>query len=418
MDLDNNREFIESAVLFNLTKKGNLEKFNFFEHDFKVYRNVYKFIKDYVNTYEDPPSAEILYNEYPNLEERTGVGFEYSVERFENAVISSKIRDAVTDNNSEDLRHNPKEALSRILTALSNIDVGRDRNLDLYNSGNLDRLDQYRDRVAKRNTNVSGLMGIPTSFKSLNNVGVGWMPGELISVFARPTIGKTWMCIHSAATAIREGFKTLLISTEMPTESISMRLDVVLANMMGYNLSHSALRRGDEINESQYMDFLSKADQKSLLVCDGISGKVSITLDDISNLIRQNKPEFVVIDGVYLLSTGTSKKQAWEQSHELFYGLKNLAISMGIPIMVTTQATREVVDEYTHPKPSQVAFGDALFRAADVVISMCTLSQVEYNKRSVSFQKYRDGELLKDLTVMHWDVDNGNIEERPDYLEI
>ena len=83
--------------------------------------------------------------------------------------------------------------------------------------------------------------------------------------------------------------------------------------------------------------------------------------------------------------------------------------------MVSTQATREVADEYTHPKTNQVAFGDALFRAADVVISMCTVSENEQDKRSVFFQKYRDGELLKNLTVMHWDVDNGNIEERPEY---
>jgi replicative DNA helicase len=411
-------EFIESAVLFKLTKKENFNKFKFSVQDFHLYAKQYKFIAQYVDRCGSPPSVEVLHNEFPELDESSKTQkFEFALEQFEEASIGRQTIRAFRDVDSI-INENPKQALSNILTSLANIRVGMDRNLDLYNSGSLDRLEEYRDRVDKRNKNASGLMGIPTSFTSLNDVGVGWMPGELISVFARPTIGKTWMCIHSAATAIREGFKTLLISTEMPTQSMNMRLDVVLANMMGYNLSHSALRRGDKINEAEYIDFLSKADQKSLLVCDGISGHISITLEDISNLIRQNKPEFVVIDGVYLLNTGTSKKQAWEQSHELFYGLKNLAISMEIPIMVTTQATREVVDEFTHPKTNQVAFGDALFRAADVVISMCTLSEIEDDKRSISFQKYRDGELMKDLTVMHWDVDNGNIEERPDYLNI
>ena len=33
----------------------------------------------------------------------------------------------------------------------------------------------------------------------------------------------------------------------------------------------------------------------------------------------------------------------------------------------------------------------------------------------VQFQKYRDGELPRDLTVMQWHVDNGDIQELPDY---
>ena len=407
--------FIESAILFKLTKKENFEKFAFSVKDFYVHASAYGFLTKYYDQHTLLPSVDVLQEEYPDLDTSSmTANFEYALKQFEDATLRQQTIQ-VFRNADNLIAENPQRALSNILTGISNIRIGMDDNINLYNAGNLDRLEEYKTRVTERNRNDSGLMGIPTSFQSINEFGVGWMPGELISMFARPTIGKTWMCVHSVATAIREGFKTLFISTEMPTRSISMRLDVVLANMMGYKLSHSAIRRGDKINEEEYTRFLSAAAQRSLLVCDGISGQVSITLDDIATLIRQNKPEFVVIDGVYLLSTGTSKKQAWEQSHELFYGLKNLAISTEIPIMVSTQATREVADEFTHPKTSQVAFGDALFRAADVVISMCTLSQIETDKRSVYFQKYRDGELLKNLTVMHWDVDNGNIVERPEY---
>ncbi len=410
-----NNAFIESAVLFKLTEKENFDKFNFSVNDFYVHADAYKFITKHYDEEAELPSVEVLQAEFPNLDiSSKSHNFNQALKQFKESSIKQQAIQ-VFRNATTLLDENPQRAVSHILTSLSNIKIGVDENIDLYNSGNLSRLEEYKTRVDKRNRNGTSLMGIPTSFQSLNDYGVGWMPGELISMFARPTIGKTWMCVHSVATAIKAGFKTLFISTEMPAQSINMRLDVVLAYMMGYNLSHSSLRRGDKIDEEEYTKFLTHANQKSLLICDGISGKVSITIEDIATLIRQHKPEFVVIDGVYLLSTGVSKKQAWEQSHELFYGLKNLAISTEIPIMVSTQATREVADEYTHPKTNQVAFGDALFRAADVVISMCTVSENEQDKRSVFFQKYRDGELLKNLTVMHWDVDNGNIEERPEY---
>ena len=68
---------------------------------------------------------------------------------------------------------------------------------------------------------------------------------------------------------------------------------------------------------------------------------------------------------------------------------------------------------FTPPRADQVAFGDALIRAADVALAMCGIEQDD-QKRLVQFQKYRDGELARDTTVMQWAVDNGIIEEVPD----
>ena len=47
-------------------------------------------------------------------------------------------------------------------------------------------------------------------------------------------------------------------------------------------------------------------------------------------------------------------------------------------------------------------------------MAMCALENQD-DKRVVQFQKYRDGELPRDLTVMNWNVDNGDILELPEY---
>ena len=150
------------------------------------------------------------------------------------------------------------------------------------------------------------------------------------------------------------------------------------------------------------------------MVCDHIAGQVGISTEAINSLVRKHNPELVVIDGVYLISTGDKRQAVWEQSHSLFYGLKNLATATNTPIVVSTQATREASNMYTPPRADQVAFGDALIRASDVAISMCQL-QNEDDKRVVQFQKYRDGKLAKEMTVMNWEVNNGDIKELPDY---
>ena len=218
-----------------------------------------------------------------------------------------------------------------------------------------------------------GLIGIRTPFKSINTTGMGWQQGDLVSAFARPTVGKTWLCVKIAAEAILDNRRVLLVSTEMSKRSIEMRMDVVLANMMGYKLSHRAIRSGQPINEAEYRKFLSATNSNKLLVCDHINGEDSISLPSIAGLMRKYSPDLTVVDGVYLISTSDSRKAAWEQSHSLFYGMKNFALAQNTAIMVSTQATRDASNMFAPPRADQVAFGDALIRASDVALSMCLI---------------------------------------------
>ena len=406
-------EYIESAVVFGLDTKTNLRAFKHTEKDFAKHGDAYSFVLSYFDDYGEFPSPEVLTENFPTLDNTAqSVNFDYATELFKDQVLQRQIVRTVQAQ-KELVKENPKKALANIMVGLTDIEIVFDEDVQSYDDGTLDRLDEWKERTKKRKLG-DGLMGVPTSFASINSTGVGWMPGELIAMFARPTIGKTWLCVHSAATAVRRGFRTLLISTEMTKTAINMRLDVVLANMMGYSFSHRDLRHGNSLDEEQYTKFLQESNQQALLVCDHISGQMGISLESIAGLVRKHNPEFVVIDGVYLISTNDSKKAAWEQSHALFYGLKNLATSTNTPILVSTQATREAANMFTPPRADQVAFGDALIRASDVAMAMCALED-EDNKRLVQFQKYRDGELAKDLTVMQWNVDNGEIGELTDF---
>jgi len=406
-------DYIESAVVFGLDSKFNLRSFKYIEKDFAKHADAFKFVVKYFDDYGEFPSSDVLCENFPTLDKTAqSTNFDYAVELFSQQVLTRQITQKIQAQRDL-LKENPKQALSNIMVGLTDIEVVFDEDVQAYDAGTSDRLDEWKERTKKRQLG-EGLMGVPTSFKTINSTGVGWMPGELISMFARPTVGKTWMCVHAAATAVKNGHKTLLISTEMPVSAMNMRMDVVLAQMMGYNLSHTALRRGDPIDEQEYEKFLQETNGNSLLVCDHISGQLGISLEAIASLIRKHNPEFVVIDGVYLISTADSKKAMWEQSHALFYGLKNLATSTHTPIMVSTQATRDASNMFTPPRADQVAFGDALIRAADVAFAMCQLEDAD-DKRMVQFQKYRDGELPTDMTIMQWSVNNGDIVELPDY---
>ena len=405
-------EFIESGLIFNLLDEVTQRKFKYSPNDFAKHGDAFRFITNYFDKYREYPESQILCENYPALDEAAKtLKFEYALDTFKNQVLFRNI--VGTLNASRDLlTEKPKQALSRIMTGLNDLDVIWDGDIIQYNKDATFRFDKWKMKNHRREMGEQ-IIGIRTPFKSVNRTGVGWMKGELASIFARPTVGKSWLCVDVAVQAVLDGHKTLLISTEMPEEAMSLRADVVMSHHMGYNFSHTALRTGLPIDEDKYKEFLQKLGGRPFLICDHIDGQIGISLDSIAALVRKYTPELVVIDGVYLV-TGMSKGKAmWEANHSLFYGLKGLATTTNTPFVVSTQATRDASDLFLPPRPDQVAFGDAMIRASDIALSLFK-DETNEQQRKIQFQKYREGELPSDIITLSWNVDAGNIEEVED----
>ena len=388
---------------------GNYKQFTYSGKDFVEHADAYLFIQEHIDEYKEFPKTELLLEKFNTLKpEAQSINFNYALSEFSKQVMFRHIVNAFA-NNKTLLRENPKKALGTIMDSLNDVEILHDADVNQYDTGGIDRYEEWQKRSSIRKMG-DDLIGIRTPFRMVNATGVGWQKGDLITAYARPTVGKTWLCCKLAADAILSGHKTLLVSTEMPTSSIALRMDVLLAHSTGYELSHTALRTGYKIDEEKYKEFLQKTNFKNLLVCDHISGEDSISLPSITNLVRKYKPQVLIIDGVYLVSTHDSNKAAWEQSHSLFYGLKTMALSTNTTVIASTQATRDAANMYTQPTASQVAFGDALIRASDVAVSMCMV-EGEPKLREIAFQKYRDGDLGGREAEFIWDVDKGRIEE-------
>ena len=404
-----NYEYVESGIILNIKEKATLDNFPFKAKDFAVHGKAFTFVTNFYDDFQDFPSKKVLAENFPDLDINVpSTDFEYLTQEFRKQVIFRKVVESF-QRNKENLMTDPKMALAKIMDGLEDINVVYDEDVTYYDSSNLDRLEEYESKIKLRKLG-DGLMGIPTPFSTINRTGVGWQPADLVSFFARPTVGKTWMCIQTAAIAIMKGYRTLFISSEMPTSAINLRMDVIIANMKGYDFSHRALRNGDPIDKEKYKEFLQSLDEKNLLVCDHIEGESTISIGSIQALIRKHNPDFVVVDGIYLVSSGDGRKAMWEQNHSLFYGMKNICLATNKPIFVSTQATREAADIFTPPRVDQVAFGDALIRASDMAVAMCKVEESD-EQRMVQYQKYRDGILPSDTSLLRWDVDKGHIEE-------
>ena len=195
----------------------------------------------------------------------------------------------------------------------------------------------------------------------------------------------------------------------MPANQIALRIDVVLGNMLGYNFSHDAMRRGEGLDEKEYEKFLTEIENKNMLVCDHIE-QSAISLPGITSLVRKYRPKVLIIDGIQLLSSGSRNNSSWEKMGDLFYGVKNLCMTHDLVGVISTQANRNASDLFRSPRANEVALGDALLQASDVAMSM-SLVENEDNKRQIQLQKYRDGIPPVNAVTMDWDVDIGLISE-------
>ena len=132
----------------------------------------------YLDNYGELPSTNTICENYPTLDDAaTNLTFDYALDTFKDQVLFRQVVGSFQKNKAM-LLEKPKDAYAQIVTALQDIGLVYDEDITNYDSGHIER---YNDWKRKHELRQEGMMGIPTSFKSINDTGVGWMPGELIS---------------------------------------------------------------------------------------------------------------------------------------------------------------------------------------------------------------------------------------------
>jgi len=405
--LPKNYSFIESALVLNLETRQDLNKIPFRPSHFSLHGDTFQFILEYLDEYEDLPKQELLLEKFPDLDkDSVGTNLDYSINEFRNQILFREARDVIR-NNQGVIETEPRVFINNVISGLSDVDIDFSEDIIAYNDGSSNRLEEYKQR--KENRNQMKIRGITTPFKSINNTGTGFIPGELISIFARPSVGKTWMGVLVAAIAASKNHRIVFVTPEMTNDEVSYRIDVVLGRLEGYNFSHYGLTRGQGVNEDEYKSFLNSSNARNLLMADQ-TGRGRMSIGKVATLVRKYKPDMLVIDGIHLLDH-EGHTQMWEKAYNLFYDLKDLCTAHKIVGFVTTQAKKEAAENFfTAPTTNQVVFGDGLMQASDIVFSMCPVRN-EQMQRRVQLQKYRGAPPPFESTKLDWDVDSGKIME-------
>lgn len=216
----------------------------------------------------------------------------------------------------------------------------------------------------------------------------GLRPGKLYCLAARPSVGKS-----SAARAIGlniafGGHPVLLLSQEMPGDEVA---DCAIAQLGG--IESDRLQTG-RLADSDWTGVTDAAEQLSHLPF-WVDDDGGLTIHQIRGKARSVKGLRVLVVDYLQLSTSTLKGASTnDQVAEITKGLKQLALQMGLAVVVLSQLNREVEKRADRePQLSDLRDSGAIEQDIDAAVMLWTVREPSDGPRLVGWKvpKHRGG---------------------------
>ncbi|MGI6549271.1 MAG: replicative DNA helicase [Syntrophomonadales bacterium] len=239
----------------------------------------------------------------------------------------------------EELLMGAEEELTN-LTALEN-DDHVDTPAQLANLGyeEVERRYLRFKEINEINKGVLPLDGLPTGFDSLNNVTLGYKPGDLIILGAQTGHGKTAFALHTAKSVTIEHKTNLLyLNTEMSRVQIALRWGSILSQV-----EHEKLRSGD-LTSGEFSRVLQGYSHLSS------SGFYSypcpnLTPEKIVSIARKFKAQYdikmLILDYVGRMEKISANYAEWQILEQVVKTQKMLAQNLGIAVMCLVQLNED-----------------------------------------------------------------------------
>lgn len=210
--------------------------------------------------------------------------------------------------------------------------------------------------------------GIPTGFETLDKKLHGWQPGNTIIVGARTGVGKSVCAIDFSLAAAYAGSSVLFFSMEMTLQEIMQRYIACLTGV-----SINKLATGD-MNDEQ-LEEVMKAKKK----VDTLKIKVDTSQDStieyiMSTASKQAQSEtgldLVIIDYLGLIKYTGKRDDKQNQTADISRALKEMAMTMQIPVIALVQLDNRVKGEEADEEPTLAYIRDsgAIANDANVII--------------------------------------------------
>ena len=244
------------------------------------------------------------------------------------------------------------------------------------------------DRLDELQKLGTGLRGVPTGFKSLDNILAGMQDSNLLILAARPGVGKTAFGLNVARyVAVEKKLPVCIFSLEMSKEELVDRLLVRQGLIDAWKLKTGQLSSTDFDSLSEAMGILAEAP----LYIDDTPGLTVTELRTKARRLQVDKGiKFIVVDYLQLMHGNTRDNRVQEVS-EISQGLKNLARELKVPILALAQLSRAMEARGGRPRLSDLRESGSIEQDADVVMFLYREDEEVREIVTCSIEKHRNG---------------------------
>ena len=225
----------------------------------------------------------------------------------------------------------------------------------------------------ERVQNSSGITGVHSGFYQLDQFTMGWQPGNLIVLGARPSVGKTAFALNLARNAaVTFGEGVGFFSLEMTILELMDRLIATESGISSDKLK-GKLKMCPE--EWQILERSISRIVKAPIYIDETPG---ITLTEFTTkakrMVREKGVKIIFVDYLQLMHSGRPQQGGFSKVQEvtdISNTLKATAKELGIPIIALAQLNRNLMNRMSSngkPMLSDLKDSGSIEQDADIVM--------------------------------------------------
>lgn len=265
-----------------------------------------------------------------------------------------------------------------------------------------DELGAAYERIEKLHQGERGLRGVSTGFDELDNYLSGLQPSDLIVLGARPSLGKTALCLDIARkAAIKNNIPVGIFSLEMSRDQVIDRLIAAEAQVALWRLRTGRLNKTDEVEFEMIREALDRLSKAPIFIDDAPSANIIQLRSMARRLQIENGLGLLVVDYLQLIQPRTHTDNMVSAMTEVSRGLKGLARELKVPVLAAAQLSRAVEQrDHKIPRLSDLRETGAIEQDADVVLFIyrkdrdkLDLEPEEQNTADIIIAKHRNGPL-------------------------
>jgi replicative DNA helicase len=234
------------------------------------------------------------------------------------------------------------------------------------------------EQVEEMSGRKAMLTGLPTGFTDFDQLTSGLQSSDLIIVAARPSMGKTSLCLTVAQNAaIQANAVVAVFSLEMSKESLVMRMLCSEGRVDAHRFRSGFLARSEWPQLASALATLSEA---KIFIDDTPGISVLEMRAKARRLAAEQKQlDLIIVDYLQLMSGSRRAESRQQEVSQISRELKALAKEMNVPVIALSQLSRASESRTDHrPLLSDLRESGSLEQDADVVAFI--FREEQYNR--------------------------------------